>query len=127
MTPGPPSRNRMGFTLIEVLGALVVFSFGVLMVLRLVGALSLQMNAAAARSMVAVTVQSRLDSLASLPYDSLPVGTMRDTILLLGQPFRRSQIVLQTTPLVREVEVTVEPTDGEGPRLTASTFLLRTW
>ena len=120
----PDSR---GFTLIEVMGALVVFSLGVLMVLTLSGALSVQMNTAALRSMVTVTVQNRLDSLQSVPYDSLTVGTSSQTITIRGESFTQTQTIIQSTALVREVQVTVEPVDGSGPDLTASTFVLRPW
>jgi len=118
---------RGGFTLIEVIAALVVFSLGVLMVLSLTGALSKQLTSAGLRSKVAVTVQNRLDSLQLVPYDSLTVGTLSDMVMLQGRTFIRTQRVLQTTPLVREAEVTVEAADGSGPRLTSSAFVIRSW
>ncbi len=79
-----PSR---GFTLIEVVAALLVSSVGVLMVLGLTGALSVQLTQAARGSKVAVTVQNSLDSLQQAPYDSLEVGARKDTLLLLGEAF----------------------------------------
>lgn len=120
--PGPE-----GFTLIEVIGALVVFSVGVLMVLGLTGVVSVQMNLAGLRSMVNTEVQNQLDSLGMRPYDSLTVGAQSDTVVLMGKTFVRTRTVLQSTPLVREVEVSVDPSDGVGPSLTASTFVSRPW
>ena len=64
-----------GFTLIEVIGALVIFSAGVLMVMSLTGTLSLRMERAAIRSELAVRGQERLDSLEILDYSALTVGT----------------------------------------------------
>lgn len=116
-----------GFTLIEVIAALVVFSVGVLMVIGLTDALSDQMAAAGLRSKVAAAVHARLDSLQLVPYDSLAVGTVTDTIVFQGRVFYRRERILQTTPLVREVEVRVEPADGGGPSLTSSAFVLRAW
>ncbi len=127
MKPERVSVRRGGFTLIEVMAALVVFSLGVLMVLGLTGALTRQLNLAGLRSRVAVVVQERLDSMRLVPYDSLVVGTETDTVVLQGRVFDRTSRVLQTTPMVREVEITVVGADGAGPRITASAFVLRPW
>jgi hypothetical protein len=110
-----------------VIGALVVFSAGVLMLLGLIGVLSMQMTLAAQRSVLAVEVQDQLDSLQAVPYDSLPPGSSSDTILVGGRPFLRTRAVLQSAPLVKEVQVTIEPADGSGPRTTASSFVQREW
>jgi type II secretion system protein I len=127
MKPEPFPSRIGGFTLIEVIAALVVFSVGVLMVLGLTGVLSQQLTAAGLRSKVAVVVQNRLDSLQLVPYDSLSVGSLSDTVLIQGRAFNRTERVLQTTPLVREVEVTVEAADGSGPRIASSAFVIRSW
>lgn len=119
--------RRDGFTLIEVIAALVVFSMGVLMVLGLTGILTRQLNEAGVRSRVSMVVQERLDSMRLVPYDSLSVGAESEVILLQGRGFKRTSRILQATPLVRELEVTVEGVDGKGPRITASAFVLRAW
>jgi prepilin-type N-terminal cleavage/methylation domain-containing protein len=122
-----PPNSKRGFTLIEVLGALLIFSLGVLMVLNLTGALATQINRAGLRTQVASTVQNRLDSLQLVPYDSLIVGTVADTLHLYGRVFDRSHRILQASALVKEIEVTVEAEDGDGPSLTASTFVTLSW
>jgi len=121
------SLDRRGFTLIEVVGALLIFSVGVLVLLSLTGVLSLQLNRAGKNTSIAVAVQNRLDSLQTVPYDSLILGSSADTIEFLGEPFLRSQLIFQATPMVREIQVTVEPVDGRGPKLTASGFVSRSW
>lgn len=121
------AHSKGGFTLIEVMAALVVFSMGVLSILGVTGALGRQLNRAGLRAQVAVTVQNRLDSLQLVPYDSLTVGTVSDTIHLQGRVFDRTHRVLQATALVREIEVTVAAEDGDGPDLTASTFVTVPW
>lgn len=120
-------RGRAGFTLIEVLGALVVFSAGILMLLGLTGVLSLQVSLSAQRSEVSVEVQNRLDSLLSVPYDSLGLGSRSDTVVFQGRTFVRTQMVLQAAPLVREVQVTLKPEVGTGPEAAASAFVQHPW
>ncbi len=127
MTRRSVSSSREGFTLIEVLGALVVFSVGVLLVVGLVGSLSTQMNRASTRGQVAVSVQNSLDSMQAVPYDSLSVGTVTSSLTLNGRAFTRTERVLQSSAVVRELEVTLSADDGQGPDLTASAFVSRIW
>lgn len=124
---GPGSQGSKGFTLIEVLGALVIFSAGVLMLLGLTGVLSLQVRQSAQRSELSVELQNRLDSLQGVPYDSLAVGTRSDTVVFRGRTFVRTQMVLQAAPLVKEVQVTVRPEEGRGPEAAASAFVQYPW
>ena len=119
--------GRRGFTLIEVMGALVVFSLGVLMVMSFTGVLAQQLGTAAARSTLTVTVQNRMDSLQHSPWDSLAPGSSTDVVVIQGRPFLLSETVFQTTALVREVQVSAKPVDGSGPGVTSSAFVLRSW
>lgn len=127
MNENAQKHSRRGFTLIEVMGALVVFSLGILMILGLTGVLNTQMDYASLRGQVATTVQNRLDSLQVVPYDSLSVGTTTDAIVLNGKSYNRTHRILQVSAMVKEMEVTVAPADGTGPSLTASGFVSRVW
>ena len=74
-----------GFTLIEVIGALVIFSMGVLAVMGLGAALTLQMEMAALRSELALVGQERMDSLEVVDYATLSVGTTTASTSIRGQ------------------------------------------
>jgi prepilin-type N-terminal cleavage/methylation domain-containing protein len=121
------SNSRGGFTLIEVLAALVIFSLGVLMVWNLTEAVSSQLNRAGLRSQVAVILRNRMDSLQLVPYDSLIIGTVSDTLVLNGRVYDRSHRILEASPLVKEIEVTMEAADGDGPDLSVSRFVTFPW
>jgi hypothetical protein len=97
------------------------------MLLGLTGVLSLQMNLSAQKSAVSVEIQNRLDSLRNVPYDSLHLGTRSDTFMVQGRTFLRTQMVLQASPLVKEVQVTLQPEDGSGSQATASAFVQYPW
>jgi prepilin-type N-terminal cleavage/methylation domain-containing protein len=121
--PWPGSGPRRGFTLIEVVGALVIFSVGVIMVLQLTGALSRQMEYAAKSSELVVRAQERLDSLEALPFDSITVGTRQDTLTVRGVRFVRQAVVTSVTALLRRIDVTVTPlTAGQGPSVSATSY-----
>ena len=116
-----------GFTLIEVIGALVVFSMGVLMVVGLSGTLSVQLERAALRSELAVHGQERLDSLELLDYTGLAIGTTTSTTSTRGETYDWSITVSDSTVLMRHVAVTGIPQSGSGPSFVGSTFVDRSW
>jgi prepilin-type N-terminal cleavage/methylation domain-containing protein len=119
---------RKGFTLIEVIGALVIFSLGVIMVLQLTGALTRQMTYAARSSEVVARAQERLDSLEALPFDSITVGTHQDTLTVRGLRYVRRAAVTSITGLLRRIDVSLTPqTAGQGPSYTATSYAAARW
>lgn len=116
-----------GFTLIEVIGALVIFSMGVLAVVRLVGTLSVQMERAALRSELAVVGGERLDSLELVAYSALTVGTTSSSSSIRGETYTWSVTVSDSTALIRHVEVSGAPSSGSGPSFSGSAFVDRPW
>lgn len=131
MNNGPCSGTapcRRGFTLIEVIAALVIFSVGVLMVLRLTTALSAQMQYAATASELVVRSQERLDSLEALPFSSLVLGTTSDTITVLGVQYLRTAVISQVTGLLYQIQVTLTRLDGgSGPSFTVTSYSAAQW
>ncbi|HSM60715.1 MAG TPA: prepilin-type N-terminal cleavage/methylation domain-containing protein [Longimicrobiales bacterium] len=119
-------RSR-GFTLIEVIGALVIFSGGVLMVLRITGSLSRQMDLAAVTSELVVRTQERIDSLEALPFDSLAAGTVADTFSIRGRAYTRSVSVTPVTGLLYRLDVRVAPADGGSPSYEATSYTSAQW
>ena len=128
MTPPPPTpHGRRGFTLIEVIGALVIFAFGVLMVIQSSGALSTRMGYAARSSEVVVRAHEWVDSLEALSVDSLVTGTRSDTVTVGGVPYRREAVVSRRTALLVDLTVSLTPVDGGGPGYTAHSHAAASW
>jgi prepilin-type N-terminal cleavage/methylation domain-containing protein len=125
--PPPIPRGRRGFTLIEVLGALVIFAFGVLMVIQSSGALSTRMGYAARTSEVVVRAHEWVDSLEALSADSLAPGTRSDTVTVGGVPYRREAVVSRRTALRVDLTVSLTPVDGGGPGYTARSHAAASW
>ena len=116
-----------GFTLIEVIGALVIFSMGVLMVIGLGGTLSLQMERAALRSELALVGQERLDSLELVDYTALTVGTTTSSTSIRGETYTWSVTVSDSTAVVRHIAVSGVPSSGSGPSFKGSACVDRVW
>lgn len=116
-----------GFTLIEVVGALVVFSVGVLMVIQISGAMGAQMRHAGVRSQIAVLANERLDSLESTPWDSIEAGTERDTVTVQGLTYERSVTITVLTPVLARIDVSLAPSDGVGPTHAVTSYTSDVW
>ena len=122
---GRPSRA--GFTLIEVIGAIVIFSVGVIMVLQVTSGLSRRTEYAAVNSVINVMGQQRIDSVSVLAYDLVPVASTTDTVTVRGIPYRRYLTVTQFSPLVKKVDFELSPVAAGWPTYDASTFLGGSW
>ena len=90
-----------GFTLIEVIGALVIFSMGVLMIMNSANILSVTMGRAALRSELAVLGQERLDSLELVDYSALTLGETTSTSSIRGQTYEWVVSVEDASLLIR--------------------------
>ena len=118
-----------GFTLIEVIGALLVFSLGLIMLLSITRSLSQRLEWAALSSLITAEGQERVDSLSAVAYGSLAVGTDTDTMTFRGVSYSRVQTVTQYTPLVRQAAVTIEPLSDSvsAPSFSATVFVSDPW
>ncbi len=122
-----PRRRPDGFTLIEVIGALVIFSVGVLMVIRLSSALGAEMEYAALTSEIVVETQERLDSLESEPFDSLSVGTSSDTMSVRGIVYTQAISVTLQTALLKQIDVSMTPGSPGHPSYAATSYVANDW
>lgn len=124
---GRPSPGRSGFTIIEVIAALVVFSVGVLMVLRLSSVSGVQMRYAGVSSALAVRAAERLDSLDAMPFSGLVMGVSADTLLVEGITYERRVTLTRVTPILARADVSLAPVGGAGPGYQATTYVSETW
>ena len=121
------TRRRSGFTLIEVLGALVVFSVGVLMVIQVSGALGIQLRYAAVQSEIVVLANERLDSLEATPFDSLTVGQATDVTVVEGFTYGRQTQISEVTPVLYLIVVTMTPSGTGAPTHSATSYKSAVW
>jgi Tfp pilus assembly protein PilV len=113
--------------LIEVIGALVIFSVGVLMVVQVSGALGVRMRYAGARSELVVFANERLDSLEAEAFASLTAGTTLDTVLAEGMTFESTVTITAVTPVLKRIEVSIASIDGDGPSHAVTSYASDVW
>ena len=117
-----------GFTLIEVVGALLIFSGGVIMVLKVTSALSSRMEYVAVKSVIRVQGQQQMDSLMVLPYASLPVGGSASLDTVRGVTYIRMLFITQKSPLLRLLYLTMDPAfGGSWPSYADSAWVRDPW
>lgn len=119
--------RRNGFTLIEVMGALVIFSVGILMVMQVGGALSTQIRYAGTRSEIVVLANERLDSIEALPFASVTGGVLEDTLIVQGWSYARKATVTMLTPVLARVEVELFRVDSAGPTHVVTSYTSAAW
>jgi len=120
--------SRKGFTLIEVIGALVIFSMGVIMVLQLTGSLSQRMQYAAQTSTVVARAQERLDSLEATPFDSLSLGSTQDSLTVVGTAYLLTHTISEVTGVLYRIDVTAAPVaSGAGPTYSTTSYKAAAW
>lgn len=124
------THRASGFTLIEVVAALLIFAAGVLGSMNLSGALADQMEDSALRSEVVSVAQERIEELERLPYDSLlvGVGTGTQSLTIRGRSYTRTTIISTFGTRTVSMDVTVAP-DGGGsaPSQTLISYAYEAW
>jgi len=125
--PWFPAGRRDGFTLIEVVGALVIFSVGVLMVMRVGSTLTTQMRWSGARSEIVVLANEQVDSVEATPFDSITTATATDTLTVQGWVYQRTLTVTRLTPVLGRVEVTFAPVGTLGPTHSVTSYTSAVW
>ena len=127
---GGSGESKAGFTLIEVVAALVIFAAGILAAVNLAGALASQVEEAGLRSEVVSVAQERIGELGRLPYDSLlvGVGTGTQSLTIQGRSYLRTTVITLYNPRTMSLEVTVAPGAGVfGPSQTLISYAYEAW
>ncbi len=131
LEPCPPNPRFGGFTLIEVMGALLIFVMGVLMVLRLSSALTTQLDHSGITSELVVIAHEQIDSLAATPFDSLEAKTEKvDFKVGAGEiEYTKTVTVGLVNPLLYriDVDVSLKDTLAWGPSYSVTTYSAGAW
>ena len=127
----PSNRRCGGFTLIEVMGALLVFVMGVLMVLRLSAAMTTQLEFSGVTSELVVVAHEQIDSLAATPFDSLEAKTEENDFKVgaLEIEYTKTVTVSLVNPLLYrfDVGVSLKDTLAWGPSYSVTTYSAGSW
>ncbi|MGH7544934.1 MAG: type IV pilus modification PilV family protein [Gemmatimonadota bacterium] len=121
------STARGGFTLVETLVAMIVFSVGVLSLAQITGRLAVEMRRAGAQTAVVATAQTGMETREVQDFASVAVGTTVDTITIRGRAFVRTVTVTSPALRVKRVDVSVAPAVPPGPTHTLTSYVHKQW
>lgn len=119
--------GRSGFTLVEVMAALIILVVGVLAIARVTGGLALELRRAAAQTSVIAATQTALEAAEAKSYSALLLGSQIDTVRIEGRPYLRTVVVSQTGARVKRIEVTVAPAAPPGPGHALVSYVHKRW
>lgn len=119
--------SRAGFTLIEVVGALLIFSVALGAVIQFSGALGRQLEYAAVTTEITSLARQKVDSLEDVGFAGLSTGSAADQPSVRGRTYDRVWSVTAVHPLLYEIDVSVTPSTGSGPRVTLESYLTGSW
>ena len=129
--PCPPNPPSGGFTLIEVMGALLIFVAGVLMVLKLSSTLTIQLDYSGIASELVVVAHEQIDSLVAMPFDSLEAKTEQNDFKVgaMEIEYTKTVSVSLVNPLLYriDVDVSLKDTLSWGPSYAVTTYSAGSW
>lgn len=116
-------NETRGFTLVEVMVALVVLALGVLALTQLSVSIAYLMKQAGAKTELVAQAENRIEEVEAQTFDSINGGTTEDTVLVRGIQYRRTVTVTEPSRRLREVTVALEPLTGSGFTYSTITYV----
>lgn len=124
---GQRVTDRSGFTLVEVMAALIILVVGVLAIARVTGGLALELRRAGAQTAVIAATQTALEAEEAKSFSAISLGTRTDTVRIEGRPYVRTVVVSQAGARVKRIDVTVAPAVPPGPRHSLISYVHKRW
>jgi len=95
--------------------------------MRVGSSLTTQLRYSGARSEIVVVANEQLDSIESMPFDSITAGTVQDTVSVQGWVYQRIVTVTDLTPILARIDVSIQRTDSVGPSHALTSFTSAVW
>lgn len=112
-----------GFTLVEVMVAIVILAVGALAVTHLSLSVAVLMQHSSAKTELITLAENRLEAVQALDYDEIRAGVDEDTVTVRGKAYVRRVTVTEPTSRMREIRVDLRsPT--ESPSYSALTYVV---
>lgn len=127
MTRTRRDSARRGFTLIEVMAALIIFGSIVTLLLRGTSALSQATVISEHHARAAHLARTTADTLSGRGYMALSPGTSMDTIAMGSHALLLTSTVSDEGPRLRVVTVSLRALEGERAYGVATGYAVRPW
>ena len=94
-----------GFTLVEVMVALIILATGALAITHLSLSVAVLMQQSTAKTELIAFAENRMEQVQSQDYDDLRVGVAADTVSVRGKPYVRTVTITAPNSRMREIRV----------------------
>lgn len=111
-----------GFTLVEVMVALVILATGALAVTQLSLSVAVLMQQSTAKTELIAHAENKLEEVQARDFDELVAGTEADTVSVRGRPYVRRITIAAPNTRTREIRVELD-SEGETLRYNALTYV----
>ena len=112
-----------GFTLVEVMVAIVILAMGALAVTHLSLSVAVLMQHSSAKTELITLAENRLEAVQAQSYDDIRAGVEEDTVSVRGKPYVRRVTVTEPNARMREIRVDVR-SETESPSYSALTYVV---
>ena len=120
---GVEHASRGGFTLVEVMVALVVLALGALATTQVALAVAVLMQQSTAKTELIAHAENRLESVVTRDYALLADGVEVDTVLVRGAPYVRRVTITATNARTRQIQVELSSSGAEALRYSVLTYV----
>lgn len=114
--------STRGFTLVEVMVALVILATGALAVTQLSLSVAVLMQQSTAKTELIAHAENKLEEVQARDFDELVAGTETDTVSVRGRPYLRRITITAPNSRMREIRVALD-SEVESLRYNALTWV----
>ena len=111
-----------GFTLVEVMVALIILAVGALALTQLSLSVALLMQQSSAKTELIALAENRLESVQARAYAALNPGTEQDTVSVRGRPFVRRVTITAPNARTRQIAIDLS-SPSESLRYSTFTYV----
>ena len=98
-------RSTGGFTLVEVMVALVIMAVGALAVTHLSLSVAVLMQQSSAKTELVAFAENRMETVLARPYADIDPGVEQDTVTVRGRPFVRRVTITAPNSRLRQIAI----------------------
>lgn len=102
---GARFASDRGFTLVEVMVALVILATGALAITQLSLSVAMLMQQSTAKTELITFAENRLEAVQAMEYEEIVAGVLEDTVVVRGHPYVRRVTITEPNSRMREIRI----------------------
>lgn len=121
--PGGSVTSISGFTLVEVMVALIILAVGALAVTQLSLSVAVLMQQSSAKTELIAAADNRLEAVQARPYAQITPGVELDTVAVRGTRYVRRITITAPSTRTRQIAIDMRTPTAGGLRYSTLTYV----